>query len=140
MGQSEVSSDNHIYRREGDLFFPSEWAGSPWSRTSQHGGPVNALFMHVAEAAAVEANLQVARLTVDLFKPVPLEALLLKSIVLRRGRRLVVTEMALCLAGDGTPVCSARAVLLAAREEMASLWRRPSFRRWSPGQGAARLW
>jgi len=116
--------ENYIYRREGDFFHPTEWAGSPWSLTSQHGGPVNALFMQAAEGAALEANFQVARLTVDLFKPVPLAPLQLTSLLLRRGRRLIVMEMTLS-PPDGAAVCSARAVLLAAREDVPSYWESP---------------
>ena len=39
----------HIYTLDGDTFHPTHWAGSPWSATSQHGGPPNALFMRAAE-------------------------------------------------------------------------------------------
>ena len=48
--------------------------------------------MHAAEAAAGNLGLQTARLTVDLFKPVPLELLQLSSVLLYRGRRLAVVE------------------------------------------------
>ena len=29
-----------VYERDGEVFAPSEWAGSPWSDGLQHGGPV----------------------------------------------------------------------------------------------------
>ena len=119
----DLSGDNFIYQREGDLFVPSPWAGSPWSPTAQHGGPVNALLMHGAEAAAESLGMQIARLTVDLFQPVPLEPLQLGSTFLRRGRRLAIVELNLRRPGDETSLCSARAVLLAPRDELAPMFR-----------------
>jgi hypothetical protein len=78
----------HVYESEGNVFQPTESAGSPWSAKHQHGGPVNALFAMAAEQAAEEAGLQVVRLTVDLFRSVPLLPLALSWRYLRRSRRL----------------------------------------------------
>lgn len=114
-----------LYERDGSIYAPTEWAGSPWSRSSQHGGPVNALFMHAALGAAGETGLRVARLTVDLLKPVPLIPLLLQSRFLRRGRRLAVFEADLVRPADGDVAASARAVLLLARDELGSTWDPP---------------
>ncbi len=66
-----------LYRRTGDVYAPTQWAGSPWSRELQHGGPVNGLIASAAEAAAAETGLRVVRLSVDLFRPTPLEPLAL---------------------------------------------------------------
>ncbi len=30
---------DHVYERKGDVFAPTEWAGSPWSAEMQHGPP-----------------------------------------------------------------------------------------------------
>jgi hypothetical protein len=68
-----MTSEGHVYERHGDVFTPTSWAGSPWSADLQHGGPVNALFSLAAEEAARVCEMRVVRLTVDLFRPVPLE-------------------------------------------------------------------
>jgi len=68
----------HVYERDGDNFVPTEWAGSPCSRTSQHGGPTNALMMRAAEQVAADAGKQVARLSVDTLKPIPMVPLTLR--------------------------------------------------------------
>ncbi len=124
--------DAAIYRREGETFAPSEWAGSPWSAELQHGGPVNALFARMAEEAAAEAGLQVARLTVDLFRPVPMEPLACSWRFVRRGRRIANVEVELRRVGapafsagsdpDSTsaPISRASAVLLLRREDLES--------------------
>lgn len=115
-----------LYHREGGLWLPTEWTGSPWSDTTQHGGALNALFMHAAEEAASEGGLHVARLTVDLYKPVPREPLALAWRYLRRGRRLAVVEASLAAPGGAAPCCSARAVLLAPSAGPAPAWETPS--------------
>ncbi len=101
-----------IYRRDGDVYAPTRWAGSPWSVKSQHGGPVNALLTRAVAAAAADAGFVPARITIDLLGPVPMEPLRLRSGFVRRGRRMAVVEAALS-AGE-RDVARAGAVLMAA--------------------------
>jgi hypothetical protein len=113
----------HIYERDGDLFVPTEWAGGPWSPDAQHGGPAAGLFMRAAEACSAEAGLQLARLTVDLFRPIPKQPLRLAKRWLRRGRKLALAELKL-LHGD-EEVSRASALLLVPRPELATSWSDP---------------
>jgi hypothetical protein len=110
-----------VYRREGDVFTPTEWAGSPWSRELQHGGPVCGLVARAAEAAAGETGLRVARLTVDLCRPTPLAPLTVAGAYLRRGRRLALLEVRI-LRGEEA-VTRATALLLAPSPERPSAFR-----------------
>jgi hypothetical protein len=110
-----------VYHRDGDVYAPTEWAGSPWSRELQHGGPVCGLVAHAAETAARETGLRVARLTVDLCRPTPFAPLTLAWQYLRRGRRLALLEVRL-LRGD-EPVTRATVLLLAAAPGRPSTWR-----------------
>jgi Acyl-CoA thioesterase N-terminal domain len=112
-----------IYQREGERYAPTQWAGSPWSRELQHGGPVCGLVAHAAEAAARETGLRVVRLSVDLCRPTPFAPLLRSAELLRRGRRLALLEVRLCH-GD-TVVTRATALLLAADPALASTWGQP---------------
>ncbi|MEE2703983.1 MAG: acyl-CoA thioesterase domain-containing protein [Myxococcota bacterium] len=121
-----------IYRRDGDVFHPSPWAGSPWSERLQHGGPVNALFARMAERAAAETQLQLVRLTVDLFRPIPMEPLACRWRFLRRGRRIANVEIELLSGSGASPdpgqieapaaISRATAVLLLRRPELAASW------------------
>ena len=79
-----------VYSRDGDLFTPTKWAGSPWSHELQHGGPVCGLVAAAAEEVARESELRVTRLTVDLCRPTPLAPLRRVTQLLRRGRRLAL--------------------------------------------------
>jgi len=113
---------SHVYVRDGALFRPTEWAGSPWSSSHQHGGPVNALFALAAEEAAAEAGLQVVRLTVDLYRPVPLAPLELEWHFVRRGRRLANVAAQLREPGGGREISRASAVLLRPDEGLSQSW------------------
>jgi hypothetical protein len=112
-----------VYRRSGDVYAPTEWAGSPWSRELQHGGPVCGLVASAAEAAAAETGLRVVRLTVDLCRPTPLGPLALAWGFLRRGRRLALVEARL-RHGDAD-VTRGTALLLAPNDGLPSTWRPP---------------
>jgi len=109
-----------LYRRSGDVYTPTQWAGSPWSRELQHGGPVCGLIASAAEAAAGETRLRVVRISVDLFRPTPFRPLVLARQFLRRGRRLALLEVVL---RDGdADVTRGTALLLAPNAELASTW------------------
>jgi hypothetical protein len=103
-----------VYRLQEDLYHPTEWAGSPWSAASQHGGPVNALMARAVEAAAMETGLQPVRLVVDLLGPVPLKPLRVEAGMPHRSRRTAQVDAALL--DDERPVARASALLLAASE------------------------
>ncbi len=109
-----------IYRREGEVYAPSEWAGSPWSRELQHGGPVCGLVAHAAEAAACETGHAIVRLGVDLCRPTPLTPLELGWRYLRRGRRLTLIEAVLRRGSD--EVTRGTALLLAEHAGSAGTW------------------
>ncbi len=112
----------YVYELDGQVYTPTEWAGSPWSEQHQHGGPVNALFARAAEDAAEQTGLRVVRLTVDLFRPVPRVPLSLDWQFLRRGRRIAVIEARLTKPGDSERISRASAVLLRPDKSLPSSW------------------
>lgn len=101
--QGAALSDDPVFRRDGELYIPSEHARGPWDPGSQHGGAPAAL---LAEALRADGML-VARLAYELPGPVPLEPLRIQTRITRPGRRLQFVEADL-LAGD-VPVMRARA-------------------------------
>ena len=113
---------DHVYELSDRVYAPTEWAGSPWSRGHQHGGPVNALFALAAEDAAREADLRVVRLTVDLFRAVPLVPLVLDWRFVRRGRRIAVIEAQLAPPAGGDAISRASALLLRPSEDLPRSW------------------
>jgi hypothetical protein len=116
----EPAPGDAIYRREGELYAPTEWAGGPWSPKHQHGGAAAALLARGALEASRETGLRVARLTLDLFRPVPMEPLRLVRRFAREGRRIAVAELSLWHGEQ--EVTRASALLLREREDLAPTW------------------
>jgi hypothetical protein len=112
----------HVYERDGNVYSPTDWAGSPWSIGHQHGGPVNALFATAAEEAAAQADLRIVRLTVDLFRSVPRVPLALNWRFVREGRRIAVIEAELTLPENGQLISRASSVMLAPTEGSPRSW------------------
>jgi hypothetical protein len=86
-------------------------ARGPWSADACHAGPVTALFAREAEALIPDK--QLARLTVDIARPVPVSELRVTGKVLRSGRSAAVTNLVLTDAA-GTISATAEGLHLAA--------------------------
>ncbi len=99
-----------IFRRDGAAFVPTELAGSPWGPGLLHGGPPAGLLARAVQGAASSPDFHVARLTIDLFRPVPMAPLRLWAETVREGKRIQVVQASL-FAG-GTEVSRATALLL----------------------------
>src|SRR5579864_3034611 len=95
----EDAEPHALFDREGDRFVPTELSRGPWSPDALHGGPVAALVARASETHPSDHAMFVARMTVELMRPVPLEVLTVRTTLLRPGRmvQLVGTTIA---AGD----------------------------------------
>lgn len=87
-----------LFRAEGDHFVPNEASGNPWGELTG-GGPVAGLLARAIEQAAADEDMIVARLTVDLMRPVPREPVAVDVQPVRIGKRLHVLRATLT-AGD----------------------------------------
>jgi acyl-Coa thioesterase superfamily protein/acyl-CoA thioesterase superfamily protein len=92
-----------IYRIDGNHVSVSPEAAGPWDARMQHGSAPAALAVWAAERIATSEPMQIARVTVDLMRPVPLVPLALQTEVLRDGRKIQLCEVTL-LAEDVTVV------------------------------------
>jgi hypothetical protein len=88
-----------IYRVDGNRVVTSPDAAGPWDPGMQHGSAPAALVVWAAEAIPTRVPMQIARVTVDLMRPVPVAPLTLESEVLREGRKIQLCAIRL-LAGD----------------------------------------
>ncbi len=77
-----------IYRVDGDRAVTGPNAAGPWDRNMQHGSAPAALVVWAAEAIPTREPMHVARVTVDLMRPVPLAPLTIQTEVLREGRKI----------------------------------------------------
>lgn len=97
-----------LFVPHGDGWAPTELSRGPWDAGSLHGGPVAALMVRELERIEAAGQLRLARVTVELLRPVPLEPVLLTSSVVRPGRKIDLLDAELRLASDGTRLALAR--------------------------------
>src|SRR5262245_21701683 len=91
-------SDEPLFTPRGADFVPSEHTRGPWDPRHRHGGAAAALAARAVKRTA-GAEFSVPRLTVELMRPVPLEALAVDIAVPRPGRRVLGITVSLS-AGD----------------------------------------
>lgn len=107
---------------DGDNYLPQAIAQGPWGQTI-NGQVVGGLLARTIERDAGDPEFQPARLTVDLLRPVRMEALQVHTAVQREGRRIKVVDAS--LTQRGVVVARASAVLLRRGPQ-------PAGRVWSP--------
>ncbi|MEN8234683.1 MAG: thioesterase family protein [Actinomycetota bacterium] len=93
---------NALFIRDGDVFHPTELTRSFWSDDAQHGSPPAGLLGRAIENTPTVIPMQVVRLTIDLFREVPVNMpLTVETNVVRDGRRIQVVDAAI-VAGERT--------------------------------------
>jgi hypothetical protein len=83
------------YIVEGDMARATAHAAGPWHHGLQHGGAPASLVVWAAERVPAAAPMRVARLTVELLRPVPVAELELRVATLREGRKIQLVEVRL---------------------------------------------
>ncbi len=90
-----MDSPQSLYERDGDLFVPTALTRGPWHPNAQHGSAPGALLATCAETAAGGDEMAIARLTVELLRPVPLSPLAVATTVERPGRKVQLLGLSL---------------------------------------------
>lgn len=129
-------NDSALFVRDGDGYLASELSLGPWFAGALHGGPPAALMAHVLSARAVPP-LRLARITLELVRPVPLGPLTLGIDVVRPGRRVTLLDGVLRDPG-GTEVLRARGLFLLPTELDATELQAPPFP--APEEGTPNDW
>jgi hypothetical protein len=103
-----MSMPGALYELDGEFFVPSALTRGPWSPDAQHGGPPAALLARCLDRFENEGELFLARLTIELLRPVPLSPLTVTTQLTRPGRK--VQLVAASLAAGATEVVRATAL------------------------------
>ena len=103
---------NYIYRVDGNVADTTPHAAGPWG-PMQHGGAPASLIARTAERTPSLVPMRIARMTIDLMRPVPLAPLTVDAKVVREGKKLQL--MQINLLADGVEVT--RASVLRLRKE-----------------------
>jgi hypothetical protein len=107
------TSDRALFTTDdGEVFTATAYSRGPWDPASCHGGPVAALLARAVEASdgdSGDVTWHVARLTLELTRPVPVgRPLAVGTMIERPGRK--VSLVAATLTTEGTEVARSRAL------------------------------
>jgi hypothetical protein len=83
------------YVVDGEIARTTAHAAGPWHPGLQHGGAPASLVVWAAERVPAAAPMRVARLTVELLRPVPVAPLAMQVATLREGRKIQLVEVRL---------------------------------------------
>lgn len=89
-----------------DTYVASAATVGPWSRDAQHGGPPSALAARAIELHEPDGRQRLARVAVDILRPVPVGKLSVRTRTVRPGRRVTLVEAV--MESDGHEVLHAR--------------------------------
>ena len=96
-------------------FVATPAAAGPWSAQSQHGGPPSALAARAMERHEPDPGQRLARVAVDILRPVPVGKVTLATRTVRPGRRVALLETV--MEADGQEVLHARGWRIATPDE-----------------------
>jgi len=77
---------------EPGIYRGTEATAGPWSALAQHGGPPSALAAREMERHEPDDSMRLARVSVDILRPVPVGVLTLRTRTARRGKRVALLE------------------------------------------------
>ncbi len=89
-------------------FHPTAFALGPWTSEHLHGGPVAGLIAREAQRCEPDERLRVARLTVELVRPVGLSLISLEARLIKPGHKVQLVEV--IARQDGIEVALGRAL------------------------------
>ncbi len=87
-----IAGVDAMYAIEGDRLVPSDLVQGPWDPTTCHGGPVAGLLARAIEHVETPDPMRVARLTIDLLRPVPIQPVEVRTTIVRAGRQIHVAD------------------------------------------------
>lgn len=120
-----------FFRIDGDTAFASKHTCGPWDSTAQHGGAPTALIAWWVDRMPSAAPMRIARISIDLFRPVPVAPVQVATALLREGRNIQLVEVRLSAGGKECArahVLRIRAANLETPQDVApppQRWKRP---------------
>jgi hypothetical protein len=100
-------TEEAFYEKAGDGFVATELTRGPWDPGAQHAGPPSALLGREIERVEGGEGFQVARVTLEILRPVPIGPVRVEAEVVRPGRSVQMVEAT--LSGEEGALMVARA-------------------------------
>lgn len=90
-----MSAEAFFVSHEHDVFEATVHTQGPWDARFQHGGPPAALLVRQLEQCGPRPDMLLARVSIDIFGPVPIARLQAQAKVVRPGRSVELVEATL---------------------------------------------
>jgi hypothetical protein len=103
-----AGTDEALFIPDANSFLPTDLARGPWTPKALHGGPVAALVVRAIERCSPDGGQQLARLTLELLRPVPTSRLSVTAFLVRPGRKVQLVDAV--VESGGVEVAWARAL------------------------------
>lgn len=100
MSSLDLSPDQPIFQRDGDLLVPGGLTTGPWYPGTQHGSAMMLMAALAAEQHPSDIPRQVTRLTVDMMRAAPVAPLELVTEVRKGGRYMEVLDIVIRAGGE----------------------------------------
>lgn len=100
--------DDAFFEPDGERYLATELTRGPWDHDLQHAGPPTALLGRALERCEPRPDSQIARVTFEILRPIPIAALATRARVVRPGRSVELLEGEL-LDEEGRELVRARA-------------------------------
>lgn len=111
-----MTSPRSLYVPSGDGWLPTDLCRGPWDRDALHGGAVSPLLVRELERLPALVPTRLARVTIELLRPVPVEPLVIEAEVIRDGKLVGLGDVTLATADEGTVVARARGLRIRTAE------------------------
>lgn len=99
-----ATDDKAFFRSDGEWFRGNGVSRGPWSEDACHGGPVAGLLARAVERITADSGKQLARLTVNFQRPIPVSGFRIDAEIQRSGR--MVMQAAASLRDSEDRVCA----------------------------------
>ncbi|MEM6729964.1 MAG: thioesterase family protein [Myxococcota bacterium] len=96
-----------FYERKDDEFIPTALTIGPWDTSLQHGGPPSALLGGALQRHGESEEFFLARVTVEMIRPMPLEPMAVEVEIVREGKQVEWLQASLTVKGKEVARASA---------------------------------
>ncbi|HYI45795.1 MAG TPA: thioesterase family protein [Actinomycetota bacterium] len=100
-------ADAFFVREDENTFVSTDHTRGPWNPDAQHAGPTSALIGRAIELVGGRNDVQVARVTYEILRPIPVEPVTVTAEVIRPGQKVELIEAT--LSASGKEIIRARA-------------------------------
>lgn len=111
-----MASPESLYVPHGAGWLPTDLGRGPWDPDALHGGAVAPLLVRELERLPAPVPMRLARVTIELLRPVPLEPLSVEAELIRDGKKIGLGDVMLATAGEDLVVARARGLRIRTAE------------------------